>query len=113
LHDLRPCLSQILQKALYLGGSRARAPAPHQSGHLLLRSSLSGFRLRPLAARLRLRSRNFSRIFTFSEKLSAANRLRISCLLIGALEPAYGTRRSNSKTNGRRPLCHLPSTSRG
>src|SRR5437667_12120632 len=40
----------------------------------------------PLAARARLRSRSFSSILTFSEKLSDASRLRISCLLINAFQ---------------------------
>jgi hypothetical protein len=35
--------------------------------------------LKPFAAKATLRSRSFSKIFTFSVKLSAANVLRVSC----------------------------------
>ena len=49
-----------------------------------LRALFAVFRLSPLAAIAKLRSRSFSNILIFSEKLSEASFLRVSFLLMSA-----------------------------
>src|SRR5207302_3138070 len=58
-----------------------RQPQPQSAYLLPLAGMISFFRLSPLAAIARLRSRSFSNILIFSEKLSEASLFRIGSLL--------------------------------